>query len=248
MPDPIRTGRWVMRDGRTREPHPRPDHAPRRWPLLLAVGLVVALAGSAVYVVYFTSVLALRTVSVVGAGQSVEQQVRAQLAPQLGVPLAEVDTAAVQQALDGIPDIAATTVDRSWPNGLRVTVRQRVAVAVTKANDAWWSLDASGVPFAPTKVKPAKLMPIELATPGAQDPSTTAALSVVDSLPDSVSALVSSVRAASPYRIELLLADKRTVIWGDSSAGEQKAKVLPVMLQQPGSVFDLSDPTMVSVK
>lgn len=237
-----------MPDRRQRaSPVPRVP-ARRRWPVLLAVGLVVALAGSAVYVVYFTSVLALRTVSVTGAGQSVEQQVRDRLAPQLGSPLAEVDTATLQQSLNGIPEIAAATVDRSWPNGLRVTVRQRVAVAVTKANDAWWSLDATGVPFAPTKSKPAQLMQIELATPGAQDPSTTAALAVVESMPASVTALVSSVRAASPYRIELLLADKRTVIWGDPSSGEQKARVLPVMLQQPGTVFDLSDPSMVSVK
>ena len=226
--------------------HPVP--ARRRWPLLLAVGLVVAVVASAVYVVYFTSVLALRTVSVAGAGQAVEQQVREQLAPHLGEPLAELDTDALQQRLDTIPEIAASTVDRAWPNGLTVTVRLRAAVAVTKANDAWWSLDAGGVPFAPARIRPAKLMQVELATPGPRDPSTTAALAVLSALPASVTALVSSVRAASPYRIELVLTDKRTVIWGDPSASAQKAKVLPVMLQQPGTVFDLSDPTMVSVK
>lgn len=222
--------------------------ARRRWPVYLALALVGVLMAAGVYVVYFTSVLALRTVSVVGADQSVEQQVRDELADQLGRPLAGLDTDGVQRTLDAIPEIESASVQRHWPHGVDVVISQRRAVAVTKANDAWWSLDATGVPFSPVRARPARLMLLELATPGADDAATHAALQVLAALPADIRTLTSSIRAASPYRIELLLADKRTVIWGDASASAQKAKVLPLMLQQRGTVFDLSDPTMVSVK
>lgn len=235
-----------------RERAPAPDlPAPqrrRRWPVVLAVSLILALGAGLGYVLAFTSVFALTGVTVLGTTPALEQQVRVRLADEQGVPLVRIDTGAVQQDLATIPEFASVTVERRWPHSLTVTVVPRRAVALTQANDAWYSLDATGVPFAPTRTRPRGLVAIELATPGPQDPATAAALQVVRDLPAGLPARISAVRAASPYRIELLLTDKRTVVWGDASDGPAKARVLPLMLQRPGTVFDLSDPTMVTVR
>lgn len=227
----------------------RPDRPPhRKWPWVLGISLVAVLALATGYLFYFTSMLSVKTVSVAGASPAVEQQVREQLQPEVGIQLARVDTSELGTTIATIPDVAGATVERAWPDALKVTITQRVAVAVTMANDAWYSLDASGVPFSPVKTKPASLTQIELATPGSGDPSTTAALAVLGALPRSVLSSVSKIRAASPFRVELLLTGNRTVIWGDASSSARKAQVLPVMLQQKGSVFDLSDPSLVSVR
>lgn len=233
-------------DARSRRTGSRP--ARRRWPWVLALVLVLALAGGATYVVRSTSIFAVREVAVTGAGERLTAEVQEAVAGELGTPLIRVDTAAVQAGVAGLADVAAVSVGRSWPHTLTVSVTPRVPVAVTNANGAWWLLDAAGLPYRSTPDKPAKLTPVELAAPGPGDPATMAALCVVEALPAGLPSGVQAVRAESPYRVVLRLADQRSVVWGDCSNSARKAAVLPVMLAQPGTVFDISDPSMVTVR
>lgn len=220
----------------------------RRWPWVLAVVLLLALAAGGTYVVRSTALFSVTQVAVVGAGERLSTQVQQALAGEVGTPLIRVDTAGVRATVADLPDVAAVTVGRSWPHTLTVSVTPRVPVAVTNANGAWWLMDADGLPYRTTPDKPPKLTSVELAAPGPGDPATMAALCVVQALPATMPTAVQAVRAESPYRVVLRLVDQRSVIWGDCSNSPRKAAVLPVMLAQPGTVFDLSDPSMVSVK
>ena len=87
-----------------------------------------------------------------------------------------------------------------------------------------------------------------MATPGPHDRATLGAIAVIVSLPKSVAAQVTAVVARSPYRIVLSLTGGKTVIWGDDTQVEAKAKVLPVLLEQPGTTYDISDPTYATVR
>lgn len=231
---------------RSRRVDSRPPR--RRWPWVLALVLVLAVVGGATYVLRSTSLFAVRDVAVVGAGERLTTQVQQAVAAELGTPLIRVDTAGAQATVAALPDVAAVTVGRSWPHTLTVSVTPRVPVAVTNANGAWWLMDAAGLPYRTTPDKPAKLTSVELASPGPGDPATMAALCVVQALPAQLPTAVQAVRAESPYQVVLRLADQRSVIWGDCSNSVRKAAVLPVVLAQPGTVFDLSDPSMVTVK
>lgn len=244
------SGTGSGRADRARRPDTRPPR--RRWPWVLAVVLLLAVIGGAVYVVRSTPMFAVRQVAVVGVGdvgvgERVTAEVRRATADEVGTPLIRVDTAAVRARVAALPDVAAVSVERGWPNTLTVSVTPRVPVAVTNANDAWWLMDAAGLPYRSTPDKPAGLIPVELAAPGPGDPATAAALCVVEALPADLPVPVTAIRAESPYRVVLQLADERSVVWGDCSSSVRKAAVLPVMLAQPGTVFDISDPSMVTV-
>lgn len=224
------------------------EYRRRRWPWVLALALVLALLGGAAYVVWKTPMFAVKQVEISGAKGALATTVQKATAGEIGTPLVSVDVDAVTAKIAAVPQVATVKVVKKWPNVLTVTVRARVAVAVTNANGAWWLLDAGGVAYESSKTKPAALPDIELATPGPNDPATRAALQVIKALPPTVKLLVANVTATTGYDVTLVLTDGRTVIWGDGSNTAQKATVLPAVLARPGRTFDLSDPTMVTVR
>ena len=76
---------------------------------------------------------------------------------------------------------------------------------------------------------------------------TLAALQVLDSLDADIRELVVSMSAAAPYDVRLRLTKGRTVIWGSAELAAEKNQALAAVLRQPGTIFDVSDPTLVTV-
>ena len=223
----------------------------RRWPYWLAAFLVLSLAGGAAYVVYRTPVLGLAQVEVSATTGDLSEQVNEDVKDAVevsdGTPLVTVDLAAVRARVLALPQIATAAVSRHWPNALVVTVTQRVPAAVTVANGSNWLLDTTGHPYLEVTRAPAGLLTVQLATPGAADPSTVAALAVIGALKAPIRATVASLTVRSAYSVVLNLKDGRTVIWGSPDDSARKMQVLPAVLAQPGRVYDISDPTYVTV-
>ncbi len=232
----------------------------RRWPYLLAVGLLLVLGGGA-YVVFRTSVLGLRQVDV--AAQScrpeascgpvtpgVRKAVQSAVGVPAGTPLIGLGLAAIRSRVLAVPQIASASVTRHWPTGLLISVIQRVPAALTSANGALWLLDAGGTPYlrVPAGQVPGGLLTLELATPGPKDPPTLAALSVVTGFDHATRAIVGSVSARSPYTVTLNLRDGRAVLWGSPQDNAKKMQVLSAVLAQPGKFYDISDPEYVTVR
>lgn len=227
------------------------DLPPRRWPIVLCLVLVTALLAGAAYVIWFSPVLALRTITVTGADAELTAQVQSAVTEPVGTPLASIDLTAVRDRVAQLDSVDTVSVTRSWPHGLVVSVAERVPVATTQANGQWWLLTEDGTPYRPTAVQPVGLMPIALATPGRGDRASAAALTVLTALrglPPTLLASVAAIAARSDYDIELRLSDGRTVLWGSTADDARKVQVLPAVLARPGTVFDISDPTMVSVR
>lgn len=225
---------------------------PRGWFGRIAAVVVVLAAMVGAVVVWASPVLGLRSIKVDGpASAELGAPVRAAVRLPTGTPLARVDLTAVRQRVLSVDAVASATVRREWPHSLRISVTERVAVATTEANGRWWLMDATGRPFRQVDARPADLMPLELATPGAGDRATTAAIAVLRSLTPELRARVRSIVAPTAYDVTLNLADGRTVIWGaagDAASAAIKVQVLGAVLKRAGSVFDVSDPTLVTVR
>jgi cell division protein FtsQ len=65
---------------------------------------------------------------------------------------------------------------------------------------------------------------------------------VAGALSRTLRAQVASIQAFDPTAITLLLNDRRVVRWGSADRNDEKAKILPTLLAQPGSQFDLTNP------
>ncbi len=218
----------------------------------VVAAVVVVLAAGGGYVVWFTSVLGLSNVAVTTADGPVDPTLQAAVEGVIGIdpgaPLIGIDLDAVRQRVGTVPGVAAATVGRQWPHTLQVTVVPRVPVAVVAANSALYLVDATGLPYETVTGGPAGLVTLRLATPGPNDPSTLAAVTVAQAIPADLVASVTSVTAVTPYDITVQLTGDRTVIWGDTSDTARKAQILPAVLGLSGTTFDISDPELVTAR
>lgn len=214
----------------------------RMWALPV-VCLMVTLGA----VAWFTPALAVREVRVSGLSTVPEDQVRQLLRIPDGLSVLRVDTGAIAERVATIPKVGSVRVQRMFPSTVQVTVTERTPVLYYDSPQGAHLLDAAGVEYA---VEPAPIGVPRLLTerPGSTDPVTQAAVEVVAALPPALNVQVDEVAAGSVSDISLKLRDGRTVVWGSSDDAERKSAVVMPLLTQPGTVFDVSSPSLVTVK
>ncbi|HYT09267.1 MAG TPA: FtsQ-type POTRA domain-containing protein [Mycobacteriales bacterium] len=219
----------------------------RRRVLVLAAVVLLVLA-TAVWVVGFTGVLGVRTVAVGGARALPAESVRQAAAVPEGEPLARVDTDAVAERVRRIPGVARVAVARSWPSTLKITVTERRGVAVVARGGAAWLVDGEGVVFQRLAGRPKGLPRLDVPCTAPDEPPCGAALSALTALPPPVAAQVLAVTAPTPDSVTLSLTGGRTVLWGGADEPAAKAQVLAALLRRPGQRYDVSTPTVVTVR
>jgi len=214
--------------------------------LTLAVMLTIVAVGLGL-VLYFTPVMSVRNLQIEGLEAIPRDEVVAAVAVRTGAPLLQVDTDEVANRVAAISRVASVRVQREYPSSLRVTVVERVPVAVKDMPDGTHLFDRDGVDFA-TAPPPPGVPYLDVDNPGPNDPPTKAALAVLTALRPEVAGQVGRVAAPSVASITLTLADGRVVIWGTTDRTEEKAEKLAALLTRPGHTYDVSSPDLPTVK
>ncbi len=158
-----------------------------------------------------------------------------------------IDTTAIARRVASIPKVRSARVQRVFPSTVRVTVVERTAVLFYDSPQGAHLLDAEGVEFA-IEATPIGVPKLITERPGAADPVTGAAVSILAIVPPALAVQVSEVVARSISDISLNLKDGRTVLWGGTNDAERKSAVVLPLLTRPGTVFDVSSPNLVTVK
>lgn len=212
------------------------------WTVLLAV-VAVALG----LILYFTPVMSARNIVVIGTGAVTRDEIveTAQVKP--GTPLLQIDTDAVADRVAAIRRVASARVQREYPSSLRITIVERIPVAVKDLPDGSHLYDRDGVDFA-IGAPPPGLPYLDVDNPGPADPPTRAALEVLTALRPEVLGQVGRVAAPSVASITLTLTDGRVVVWGTTDRTDEKAEKLAALLTQPGHTYDVSSPDLPTVK
>lgn len=222
----------------------------RRWltwrPVALLLSLVVLVAGG-VWLVFFSSTMAVSGVDVRGADQLDPAAVVAAAAVPSGEPLARVDLGAVRTRVQALAMVRSAEVTRQWPDRVLVEVEEREAVAVIELGGRVRGMDEEGVVFRDFPRAPADLPHVRTAADTRGDALREAAL-VITVLPEDLVAQLDYVSVATVDQIELALRDGRTVVWGSAEDSEQKAEVLEPLLGVPGSSYDVSVPGNATVR
>ncbi|NKY58733.1 cell division protein FtsQ/DivIB [Nocardia flavorosea] len=207
----------------------------------------VALALTFAALAWFSPMLSVREVQIEGAGAIPEDRIRELLQiPDQGSIL-RIDTAAMAQRVASIPKVRSARVQRVLPSTVRVRIEPRTPVLYYDTAEGAHLLDADGIEYA-IEPAPIGVPKLETEKPGSADALTRAAIAVVRVLPPGLTVQVDSVRAETVSDISLTLRDGRTVLWGSSEDGERKSAVVLPLLTRPGTVFDVSSPSLVTVK
>ncbi|HET7900108.1 MAG TPA: FtsQ-type POTRA domain-containing protein [Candidatus Nanopelagicales bacterium] len=209
----------------------------RRW---IVLGVVVALVALAVWVVWFSSLLTVREVRVLGTTTVSADQVLTAADVPSSVQLARVDVDGIASRIEEIPRVKSVEVRRGWPDVLVLVVTERTPLAVTKNGTALTYLDDSAARFGSITVAPRGL-PLVVAP---DDLSTASALAVVGALPKALRDTTTTVTAKTRDDVVLTLADGVTVRWGSAEQSDRKAAVLAALLRVRAASYDVSAPDL----
>ena len=209
----------------------------------LGVALVVLLIG---YIgLYFLPVFAVREVSVEGTRTIPSEVVVERAAVALGTPLLQVDTHAVARRVAGLPRADRVTVKRDYPSGLRIEMIERIALVVVEVDGTQHLVDAQGVDFGPGEPPPGTPLLTVGEAAGADLPSVVRNLATVFAeVRGTAGQEIVAVEVETPASITLTLADGRIVEWGSAGRDHEKAVALQMVLEQPGQIWNVSNPAL----
>lgn len=198
-------------------------------------------------ILYFTPLMSARDIVVVGTGEVTRDEVVEVAQVRTGTPLLQINTDLVAERVAAIRRVASARVQREYPSTLRITIVERIPIAVKDFPDGPHLYDRDGVDFA-TGPAPLTLPYLDVDNPGPNDLPTQAALAVLTALRPEVAGQVGRVAAPSVASITLTLVDGRVVVWGTEDRTQEKADKLAALLTQPGQTYDVSSPDLPTVK
>jgi cell division protein FtsQ len=219
------------------------------WRKVLVAVLVLALLVAAAWLVFFSSVLAVNGVQVVGTRVLSPGVVRSAASVPTGGPLATVDLDAITARVERLPAVKSADVSRAWPDKVRIAVTERRAVAVVEptSGGSARAIDAGGVEFRHFARAPRRLPVIRTGDHAGADAIAEAA-QVAGSMPPALARKVAFVEVRTVDTITLVLHSGRMVRWGSADGSADKARVLSVLLRQKATFYDVSVPGQPIIK
>jgi cell division protein FtsQ len=213
------------------------------WRYLLVLVVVLALVGGGIWAVWFSSWLAVETIDVSGAQTVEASDIRARSGIDVGEPLARVDLASAERRVGALAVVRSVEVTRQWPNGVLISIEERVPIAVVEIGGRLRGMDADGVVFRDYKKAPPGL-PRVVTSIGTTSAALKEAAKVISALPEELILIVDHVQVTTVDQISLALKDGRTVVWGSADESDTKADVLAILLSTvQASVYDVSVPS-----
>jgi cell division protein FtsQ len=190
----------------------------RRLRLLLIVTAAVLLTVG-IWVALRSSLLDVDRVRVIGAEHASPAAVVAASGVHRGDAMITVNGGAAARGIEALPWVASARVRRVWPGTVQVTVSERRAVAVTRANATSWAmLDGSARVLAWVPAAPADLFPLEglgaVPPPGSTLPAARGLLAVRAALSPELAARSDALVAVGDGEVELRLNPRGTVEFG----------------------------------
>ncbi|MDT4894753.1 MAG: cell division protein FtsQ [Pseudonocardiales bacterium] len=213
--------------------------------LALWVAAVVVVLALVVWLVAFSPVLGVRTVRVSGLHALTPAQVEAAARVPGGRPLVRLDSAAVVARVEALPLVESARVHTSLPGTVTITVVERTAVGYLDSGARFELVDRQGVQFRAVAARPARLPLFAVPSDARATAAARAVAGVAAALGPALLGRISSIQALDASAITLQLTDQRVVRWGSTARNADKARILPALLAQPGTHFDVTDPDQV---
>lgn len=219
----------------------------RRWKRIAIAVLAVAVASTLVWLIWFSSVLAVRGVEIAGRTTLKEAQIMGAAQVPVGRPLARVDLTAIEGRIAALDRVDTVEVSRSWPRTVSISIVERKAVVWISVDGRIRGIDRHGVDYRSYSSAPKSLLEAKISVTDPRDRQQTSehVVAVVQRITDDDPALrgqIQSISASSKDSIELNLTEGRTVVWGSGADGERKLTVLKALLPIKASHYDVSAP------
>lgn len=191
-------------------------------------------------------ILKVANIDVTGTRHLPVEQVEEVAGIAAGENMLQVNVAAAATAVAESPWVKAVSVRRAWPSTIAIEVTERHAVLFTDSGEGTHLIDESGVPFLIAE-PPAEA--VEVTGDATDDPAELVGVAEVVSAVDPViREQVARVEVPSALEITFHLDDGRSVYWGANTDNHDKALAMETVLAREGQHWNVSNPTMVTVR
>lgn len=207
--------------------------------------LILAIAGSIIWVVQTSSDAQVSEVSVQVSDRNLIKPIKNVAAIEIGERITELNLTAAAARIMQLPQVRTAAVDRRWPDRIVISVDLREPIGWLREVDEIWYLDVTGEKYLP-KVAVAKPGLPEFVT--ASEKSLLASATAYQFLPDKLKRNLDRVTAATSSNIRFIFTSGVTVIWGSADRNERKAEVLTVLLQRKAKIYDVSAPDLPTIR
>lgn len=203
----------------------------RRRRLLVSgiLALVVILLLGTGWLVWFSSVLALKQVTVTGTSLLTPQEVTTAAGAPIGRPLARVAEQPIADRVARLPQVQQVKVVRRWPTSLAIEVTERQPAYVIARDDRWLLVDRDGIGFVSLAERPEKL--IEVQTPLTDPRALAQVAQVTTTMPEELVGQVQRVEMPGPDSIKVMLQGDRQIFYGSGNDAEIKGQVASALVR-----------------
>lgn len=210
----------------------------------VSAACVVAIA--LVWGIFFSPLFALdmSKVSIEGLGDdsATTSEVQAAIQPFASTPLPRLSTSKVSAAVGEVRLVREAQVARTWPRGLRVTVRPRQAVLAVKEGAAWSLVDDQGVSLSSSPSMPEGMAPTTLPDGDERSRAAGEVAAIWAAMGDELRSQITMI-THDGQTVSMTLSNSRTLNWGVASENDLKAKVAQVLIsQRQARTYDVSSP------
>ena len=210
----------------------------------VSAACVVAIA--LVWGIFFSPLFALdmSKVSIEGLGDdsATTSEVQAAVEPFASTPLPRLSTSKVSAAVGEVRLVREAHVERTWPRGLRVTVRPRQAVLAVKEGAAWSLVDDQGVSLSSSPSMPEGMAPTTLPDGDERSRAAGEVAAIWAAMGDELRSQITMI-THDGQTVSMTLSNSRTLNWGVASENDLKAKVAQVLIsQRQARTYDVSSP------
>jgi cell division protein FtsQ len=192
-----------------------------------------------------TPIFSVNTISLVGSTHyspdDVQQSVDLDGRPLISLPVEQVES-----QIEQMPWIASASIQKIWPNEVKVSVTERVPVALTPADGGWYVVDASGRVLAQAVSRPTNLLAIvdagDIEGPGSTlDPRFNDAMAVAALVPVELVAQIEGVIADQDGSVRLAMTSGVIVKMGEATNIPAKYQALATVLRQIDDVAKVAE-------
>ncbi len=213
---------------------------------IVTVSAACVVAIALVWGIFFSPLFALdmSKVSIEGLGDdsATTSEVQAAVEPFASTPLPRLSTSKVSAAVGEVRLVREAQVERTWPRGLRVTVRPRQAVLAVKEGAAWSLVDDQGVSLSSSPSMPEGMAPTTLPDGDERSRAAGEVAAIWAAMGDELRSQITMI-THDGQTVSMTLSNSRTLNWGVASENDLKAKVAQVLIsQRQARTYDVSSP------
>lgn len=195
---------------------------------------------------FFTPMLAIENVKVVGTERLNAASVSAALEQLKGTPLTQLSDDRVAQLLEGFDLVETFAVQAEPPHALVVKIRERQPIVTIPKAGKNLLYDPAGVEVGIAQGGD-KIPYLKISGGVADNPQFETAIEILLAMPVETYQQIFSMELSSKLTATMRLRESDIrVIWGDDSQAGLKSEVLQSLLankQKPGVTIDVSSPT-----